>query len=93
MVRKGSRVQVSKVAPFIGHYSMQKKLFRSTADKKLAGVCAGLAEYFDIDATLVRVGFVLLALLGGFPGILTYVVLWFVIPEKPHDGSRSPIDT
>ena len=50
-------------------------------DKKLAGVCGGLARYFDIDATLVRVVFVLLALFSG-GGVLLYIILWLVMPES-----------
>lgn len=60
-----------------------KKLYRSTKDKKIAGVCAGIAEYFNIDPTVVRVVAVLLLLPGGFPGLLPYIVLWIVIPPEP----------
>ncbi len=62
---------------------MHKKLFRSKTDRKIAGVCGGLGEYFKIDPTLIRVGFVLLLLPGGLPGFIPYVVLWAVIPEQP----------
>jgi len=61
-----------------------KKLYRSSKDKKVAGVCAGLAEYFNIDPTIVRVIFVLLLLPGGLPGILPYVLLWVIVPVEPH---------
>ena len=61
-----------------------KKLYRSTSDKKIAGVCGGLAEYFNIDATIVRVIFVILLLPGGFPGLIPYVILWLVVPYKPE---------
>lgn len=48
----------------------------------VAGVCGGLAEYFDIDSTLVRVAYVLLSVLSaGFPGLLVYFVLWLIVPE------------
>lgn len=60
-----------------------KKLYRSTSNKMIGGVCAGLAEYFKIDPTIVRVVAVLLLLPGGLPGLLPYVVLWVVIPTKP----------
>jgi len=56
-----------------------KRLLRSTSNRVIGGVCAGIAEYYNIDPTLVRVGFVLLALLGG-PGILLYIILLLVIP-------------
>lgn len=61
-----------------------KKLYRSTTDKKIAGVCGGLAEYFNIDATIVRVIFVILLLPGGFPGLIPYLILWLVVPYKPE---------
>jgi phage shock protein C len=57
-----------------------KRLTRSTTDKKVAGVCGGLAEYFNVDSTLVRLIFVLATLMGG-PGLLLYIVLWVVMPE------------
>lgn len=58
-----------------------KRLYRSTTNKVLAGVCGGLGEYFNVDPTIVRVVFVLLALPGGLPGILPYVILWLVVPQ------------
>ena len=60
---------------------MQKKLYRSESNEKIAGVCAGLAEYFDVDVTLVRIAFVALSLIGG-PGIMLYIILWLVLPEE-----------
>lgn len=61
-----------------------KRLYRSKTNQQVAGVAAGLADYFNIDVTLVRLGFVLLALMGG-PGLLIYVVLWVVMPEGSPD--------
>ncbi len=49
----------------------------------ITGVCGGLAEYFNIDATIVRVIAVILLLPGGFPGLIPYVILWLVMPERP----------
>lgn len=61
---------------------MEKKLTKST-DKKLAGVCAGLAEYFNLDATLVRVLYAALTIFSvGFPGIVLYIILMLIMPEK-----------
>jgi len=59
-----------------------KKLYRSTTDTMLAGVCAGLADYFGIDATIVRLIFVAL-LLSGTLGFWAYLVMWIVVPEEP----------
>lgn len=65
-----------------------KKLYRNQNDTVIAGVCSGLAEYFDIDPVLSRIVFVLLALFGG-GGVLVYVILWIILPKKPF-GSFSP---
>lgn len=59
---------------------MEKRLHRSITDKKIAGVCAGIAEYLGWDPTLVRILWVILTLLGG-SGVLIYLVLWIVMPE------------
>ena len=58
-----------------------KKLYRSTTDVKLAGVCAGVAEYFELDPTVVRLGTVLISLFSGV-GISAYVVAALIIPQK-----------
>ena len=59
-----------------------KRLMRSRTDRKIGGVCAGLAEYFDLDPTLVRLLWVLLVFFGG-TGLLAYIILWIVLPEEP----------
>jgi len=58
-----------------------KRLYRSRNEKMIAGVCGGLGEYLGVDPTLVRLLFVLLALLGGH-GLLVYLVLWLVVPVR-----------
>ena len=58
-----------------------KKLYRSSTNKKLFGVCGGLAEYFDMDATVIRIIYLLL-LLGAGVGLLAYLVCALVMPEK-----------
>ena len=61
----------------------QKKLYKSEDDRKLDGVCAGLAEYFDVDPTLVRAGYAFSTVVTGFfPGIIAYVVLAIIMPKK-----------
>ena len=61
---------------------MEKRLRRSTKDCKIAGVCGGMAEFFDVDPTLVRIGYVLLSLCSaGFPGLLIYIVAMLVMPK------------
>lgn len=59
---------------------MGKKLYRSQTDKKIAGVCGGVAEYFGIDSTLVRLGWILFTFAGG-SGILAYVIAWIIMPD------------
>ncbi|MBZ9607148.1 PspC domain-containing protein [Clostridium estertheticum] len=58
---------------------MQKKLYKSTTDKQIDGVCGGIAEYFDIDATVIRLAWVLLTLIYGI-GILFYIICCVVLP-------------
>ena len=70
---------------------MEKKLYRSTTDKMIAGVCGGFAKYFNVDPTLIRVLLVLFCLLGG-SGLLFYIVCVVVIPEEPAgtEGGYTP---
>ncbi len=60
---------------------MKKRLYKSKNDKKLCGVCAGIAEYFEIDPTLIRLAWVAFTLLGG-SGIIAYIVAAIVMPEN-----------
>lgn len=62
---------------------MNKKLYRSVTDKMLGGVCGGIAEYFGIDPVIIRLTFVLAVIFGG-SGILAYIILWIIIPQKPY---------
>ena len=62
--------------------STDKRLCRSRSNRSLAGVCAGIAEYYGWDPTLVRVAWIVLTLLGG-SGILLYLIMWLVMPEAP----------
>jgi len=67
----------------------RERLYRSREGKMIAGVCSGLAHYFDIDVSLVRLGWVLLTLVGG-SGLLAYIIAWIVIPEAPPGVEYSP---
>ena len=61
-----------------------KRLFLSTSDKKLGGVCAGIAEYLELDPTIVRLLTVVLALITAvIPVLIGYVIAWIIIPRKP----------
>lgn len=66
---------------------MTKRLYRSRDNQMIAGVCAGLAEYFAIDPVIIRIAFVLLSFAHGL-GILLYIVLWLLVPEKPLDADE-----
>jgi phage shock protein C len=68
---------------------MAKKFQRLEAGKKIAGVCTGLADYFNLDVTLVRVVFIVLALAGVGAGLIAYVVLWIAAPLVPAHASGS----
>ncbi len=64
-----------------------RPLHRSTKNRMIAGVLGGLAEYFDLDPTLVRAGYVVASIVSvAFPGILVYIVLWMVIPEGSNEA-------
>lgn len=62
---------------------MYKKLYRSNRDKMIGGVAGGIAEYFEIDPTIVRILFVLAVFFGG-GGFIAYIILWIIVPEKPY---------
>lgn len=69
-----------------------KRLYRTTSDspagRRIFGVCGGLAEYLEIDPTLVRLVFVALTLMGG-PGVVIYIIMALVVPEAPSDKPKS----
>ena len=69
---------------------MDRRLYRSTTDRYIGGVCGGLAEYFAIDPAIVRVIFLLTALFHG-TGLLAYVVLWIAVRNRPQ-GAEIPKD-
>jgi len=62
--------------------AVRKRLMRSRRDKKIAGVCAGFADYFELDVTLVRIVWLLVALFGG-GGFIAYIIAWIVMPLEP----------
>ncbi len=63
----------------------RKRLMRSTTDKMLGGVCGGLAEYFDLDPTLVRLGYALLTIFTIFSGVIVYIIMWIIVPTPPKE--------
>ena len=65
-----------------GDIEPTKKLYRRRGDRMVAGVCGGMADYFRIDVTLIRVLFVVLAVMGG-AGLVIYLAMWILVPEAP----------
>lgn len=72
--------------PGVASVPPARRLMRSSRDKKIGGVCAGLAEYFDLDSTIVRVVWLLAVLFAG-TGFFVYIVLWIVLPQAPLTGA------
>ena len=70
---------------------MKKKLYRSEKDSMIAGVCGGIAEYFDVDPTLIRLLTVIFVLLGG-AGVVAYIIAWIIIPKNPGQVSDDKFD-
>jgi phage shock protein C len=69
----------------VGAVTARKRLVRPRTNRKIAGVCAGLAEYFDLDVTLVRVLWILVTIFSAIIfGIVGYIVAWIVMPEEPE---------
>ena len=62
---------------------MEKRLYKSNKNKMLAGVCGGIAEYFNIDPTLVRLGWAILCMFAG-SGIIAYIIAAIIIPQNPY---------
>jgi len=68
----------------VGIHPMPKRLMRSRADRKIGGVCAGVAQYLDLDISLVRILWFFITLACGvFPGLVAYILGWIIIPEEP----------
>ena len=63
---------------------MKKKLYKSDTEKKLDGVCGGIAEYFDVDPTVIRLAWVIFSLCGG-SGLIAYIICAIIMPRKPVD--------
>ena len=78
-----------RVPTATGCAPVQKRLMRSVVDRKIAGVCGGVAEYFDVDSTIVRLIWVLACFVPFpvIPAIIAYFVAWIVMPEAPLPAS------
>ncbi|MCD6575263.1 PspC domain-containing protein [Candidatus Aerophobetes bacterium] len=67
---------------------MSKKLYRSREDKIIGGVCGGLAKYFDVDPTLIRILAVVSIFINGI-GIIAYIIAWIIVPLEPSNSNRT----
>jgi phage shock protein C len=68
-----------------GHPLIRKKLVRSRSDRKIAGICAGLADYLDLDVILMRLIWAVATIASGIvPGLVAYVLAWIIVPEEPE---------
>ncbi len=63
---------------------MKKKLYRSRENKMVAGVCAGIADYLELDPTIIRLAWVI-AIFGAGVGVLGYIIAWIIMPERSFD--------
>lgn len=81
----GARQNVTPAANPPGNPQGYKRLMRSAVDCKVGGVCGGMAEYFDADATIVRLIWVLVTFFSGLvPGCVAYLIAWIVMPQGPY---------
>ena len=72
-------------------YSAPRRLYRRTSDKRIAGVCSGLAQYFDVDVTLIRLVVAAGTICSGGLGLLAYIVAWIIMPRDSRvPPLRSP---
>jgi phage shock protein C len=70
-----------------------QRLARSTSDRMVAGVCAGIANYFGWPIIRVRIGYAALSVLSAaFPGIIVYLLLWMIMPREPREPRRFRVD-
>ncbi len=63
--------------------NVKKRLYRSTEDQTIAGVCGGIADYLGVDPTLVRILWVIFSMAGG-PGVILYIIMAMIVPEEPE---------
>lgn len=68
--------------------SNERKLTRSRSDRMLADVCGGLAQFFGLDASLVRIAYAILTIFTAFAGVPVYILMWIIIPEEKNRYSN-----
>ena len=84
----GAQLAGEPAAPAAIPLQPVKRLMRSSTDKKIGGVCAGLADYFDLDPTLVRIVWLLAIFFAG-TGFLIYIILWIALPLGPTTSAMT----
>ncbi|NMA75021.1 MAG: PspC domain-containing protein [Bacteroidales bacterium] len=70
----------------------KQKLRRSQSNKMIAGICGGLAKYFGLDASLLRIIYVLVTIFTAFAGVLLYIILWIIVPVENDDESLEKLE-
>jgi phage shock protein C len=75
----------------VGSVLARKRLIRPRTGRKIAGVCAGFAEYFDLDVTVVRVVWLISVFLGAGLSLIAYAIAWIVMPEEPLALPDAPV--
>jgi phage shock protein C len=88
----GAQIAPGPAVPSYAAPAPVKRLMRSSRDKKVGGVCAGLADYFDLDPTIVRIVWLLAIFFAG-TGLLVYLILWIALPLAPLDMVSVPATT
>jgi phage shock protein C len=76
----------------VGAVAARKRLTRPRFGRKIAGVCLGFSEYFDLDVTLVRVVWLVGAFLSGGAGLIAYIIAWIVMPNEPELLPAAPVN-
>jgi phage shock protein C len=76
----------------VGAVVARKRLVRPRLGRKVAGVCIGVAEYFDLDVTLVRLVWLVGAFLSGGAGLIAYIIAWIVMPNEPQPLPAAPVN-
>ena len=76
----------------VGAVGARRRLTRPRFGRKVAGVCLGFSEYFDLDVTLIRVVWLVGAFLSGGAGLIAYIIAWIVMPNEPELLPAAPAD-
>jgi phage shock protein PspC (stress-responsive transcriptional regulator) len=88
MTKEASHPTSEKTEPKTAPAPETRRLYRSSSDRVIGGVAGGLAEYFSMDSSLMRLIFIILVLMPGI-GVIAYIIAWVVIPEEPKEQTEA----